>query len=323
MDTGIIKYKEGMPFYPVTFPANEADGLVIEDLELQQLVDFLKNNNVNSSYICSMKNYDFLKECKILEHISVELNVSPKHYSELKQKGKKYIREYDVSPFYYLCDLKSLSIIDLEEPYITSKIKFDLSRFPALEEYSGESRYVEKIHEARNLKTIRLNEYEHDTLDEIAMLENVDTLELNASKIKSLEGCNGLKKLQCLYLYYNRSLVDISALESVKHSLKSLRIENCGKIADFSVLEKLENLESLVLIGSNVIPNLSFLAKMKKLKAFTFTMEIADGDLTPCLNLQYACCAKGRKHYNLKDAKLPKGEYVRGNENIEMWRRFE
>ena len=323
MDERRIVYKQGMPFYPVTFPVNEADGLLIEDLQLQQLVDFIKNNNVNSSYICSMRNYDFLKECTTLEYISMELSVSPKHYSELIQKGKKYVREYDVSSFYYLRNLKSLSIIDLEEPYITSKIKFDLSRFPALEKYSGESRYVEKIQEAHNLKTLRLNDYEYDTLNEIAMLENIDTLEFNTSKIKSLDGCNGLKKLQCLYLYYNRTLVDISALESVKHSLKSLTIENCGKISDFSVLEKLENLETLVLIGSNVIPNLSFLAKMKKLKTFTFTMEIADGDLTPCLKLQYSCCAKGRKNYNLKDAKLPKGEYVRGNENIEMWRRFE
>ena len=145
MDERRIVYKQGMPFYPVTFPVNEADGLLIEDLQLQQLVDFIKNNNVNSSYICSMGNYDFLKECTALEHISMELNVSPKHYSELIQKGKKYVREYDVSSFYYLRNLKSLSIIDLEEPYITSKIKFDLSRFPALEKYSGESRYVEKI----------------------------------------------------------------------------------------------------------------------------------------------------------------------------------
>lgn len=312
-----------MPFYPVTFPVNEADGLVIEDLRLQQLIDYLNEKKVKSGYICSMQNYDFLKQCETLEYICMELNVSPKHYSELKLKGKKYVREYDVSSFYYLHNLKSLSIIDLEEPYIISKIKFDLSKFPALEEYSGESRYVEELQKARSLKTIRLNEYEQDTLNEISMLENVDTLELNASKIKSLEGCSGLKKLQCLYLHYNRSLVDISALESVKHSLKSLTIENCGKISDFSVLEKLENLESLVLIGSNVIPNLSFLAKMKKLKSFTFTMKIVDGDLTPCLNLQYAYCAKGCKYYNLKDAKLPKGEYVRGNENIEMWRRFE
>lgn len=34
MDTRKIRYKDGMPYYPVTFPVNEADGLVIEDLQL-------------------------------------------------------------------------------------------------------------------------------------------------------------------------------------------------------------------------------------------------------------------------------------------------
>ena len=106
MDERRIRYKQGMPFYPVTFPVNEADGLLMEDLQLQQLVDFIKNNNVNSSYICSMKNYEFLEECKTLEHISVELRISPKHYSELIQKGKKYVRKYEVSSFYYLHNLK-------------------------------------------------------------------------------------------------------------------------------------------------------------------------------------------------------------------------
>ncbi len=62
-----------------------------------------------------------------------------------------------------------------------------------------------------------------------------------------------MKKLQCLYLYDNRSLSDISELEGVKNSLKALRIENCAKIKDFSVLEKLENLELLDLSGSNEI----------------------------------------------------------------------
>ncbi len=59
MDTRIIKYKEGMPFYPVTFPVNEADGLLIEDLQLQQLIDYLNAKKVKSVYVCSMENFLF------------------------------------------------------------------------------------------------------------------------------------------------------------------------------------------------------------------------------------------------------------------------
>lgn len=131
------------------------------------------------------------------------------------------------------------------------------------------------------------------------------------------------KKLQCLYLYYNRSLSDISALEGVKDSLKALRIENCAKIKDFSVLEKLENLELLDLSGSNEIPSLSFIRKLKNLKMFVFSVNVLDGDLTPCKDLSYAACVRGRKHYNMKDRDLPKGKVTRGNEDIELWRRFE
>lgn len=129
--------------------------------------------------------------------------------------------------------------------------------------------------------------------------------------------------MQCLYLHYNRSLQDISALKKVKRTLRALRIENCPKINDFSVLGELENLELLELSGKNELPSLGFLKKMKNLKTFTFNMNVKDGDLTPCLDLSYVYSEKNRKHYNLKDTELPKAQYVRGNETIEKWRRLE
>ena len=70
----------------------------------------------------------------------------------------------------------------------------------------------------------------------------------------------------------------------VKGTLKALRVENCPKIQDFSVLGELENLELLELAGSNTLPNLDFLKTMKNLKTFTFSMNVLDGNLDPCLN---------------------------------------
>ena len=40
------------------------------------------------------------------------------------------------------------------------------------------------------------------------------------------------------------------------------------------------------------------------LKDISLTVE--DGDLTPCLDIPYARCDKGKKHYNRKDKDLPK-----------------
>ena len=85
----------------------------------------------------------------------------------------------------------------------------------------------------------------------------------------------------------------------MKKSLKALRIENCPKITDFSVLSELENLELLELTGRNVLTNLEFLKSMKNLNTFTFNMLVENGDLSPCLNLEYVYSEKDRKHYNL------------------------
>jgi hypothetical protein len=62
---------------------------------------------------------------------------------------------------------------------------------------------------------------------------------------------------------------------------------------------------------------------MKNLKTFFFDYNVLDGDLSYCLNVPNVCCDRVRKHYNLKDTDLPKGEFFAGNENIEEWRRIE
>ena len=115
----------------------------------------------------------------------------------------------------------------------------------------------------------------------------------------------------------------IEKKRKVKKTLRALRIENCPKISDFSLLEELVNLELLELSGNNELPNLNFLKAMKNLKTFIFSMNVKDGDLSPCMVVPRVHSKKDRRHYNLKDKDLPKGLYVHGNENIEKWRRLE
>ena len=135
-----------------------------------------------------------------------------------------------------------------------------------------------------------------------AELQDVTLLQCG---IRTLDGIEQHPKLQSLSLCHNRSLTDISALNSLGDSLHTLAIEGCPRISDWSVLSDLVNLEHLQLYGSNTLPDLSFLKKMPKLKTFTFTMNVADGNLSLCRNIPYASC-KNRKHFNLKDAELPK-----------------
>ena len=129
--------------------------------------------------------------------------------------------------------------------------------------------------------------------------------------------------MQCIYLHHLYSLRDISALAKVKKTLRALIIDSCHKITDISVLEELENLELLEIHGKNQLPSLQFIRKLKKLKTLHFTVNILDGDLTPCLDLEWASYWPNRRHYNLKNTDLPKKEgSPRGNDNIEEWRRI-
>lgn len=75
---------------------------------------------------------------------------------------------------------------------------------------------------------------------------------------------------------YCRSLEDITEIAKAKDTLKSLEIDTCGKIKDFSVLEELENLEELVLDGNNTILNLNLLKKMKNLRALYLILLLVE-----------------------------------------------
>ncbi|MFQ6842399.1 MAG: leucine-rich repeat domain-containing protein [Lachnospiraceae bacterium] len=100
-----------------------------------------------------------------------------------------------------------------EQPFIIPKMKLDLSKLPTLEYICIDDCFIENLSEARELKSVQVNCYCKENLQELSSLKKLDTLDLTRSKIKSLDGCQQMKKLQCLYLYDNRSLSDISELE--------------------------------------------------------------------------------------------------------------
>ena len=218
--------------------------------------------------------------------------------------------------------LKSITFIDSDQIGICKKYCIDISQFKEIEEYCGEYASAINLYDAVTLKTLVLNKYREHDLRKLCNLKNLDTIQLTFSSIQTLDGIEAFNELQCLYLYRNRSLCDINSLSNVK-TLKALRIENCSQIKDFSVLGKLKNLELLEISGSNDLVDLYFLNTMKNLKTFIFNINVLDGDLSPCLDLSYVYCEKNRKHYNLKDKDLPKGVFIKGNENIDEWRRLE
>ena len=316
--------RNGFAFTTITHPGNIYDAIVIKhprDIpcfsskvngsphSLKEQIEFINRYRIEKALIIA-DNIDFITMCPTLKY----LRIIP-----ADSAGDKF----DYSPLYKMSQIKSLQcsiIYGFMEEFSTC---IDCAKINGLEDIHITNSGYKNYNTVETLKGLGLSNYKNKDISEAFSSSVLDTLSIFQSKIKTLEGIQKSQKMQCLYLHYNRSLQDISALKKVKTTLRALRIENCPQINDFSVLEELENLELLELSGNNELPDLSFLKTMKNLKTFIFSMNVKNGDLSPCLGLSYVYLEKNRKHYNFKDIDLPKGQYVRGNETIELWRRLE
>ena len=309
-----VETRDGFEFEPMHYPFNQKQAIriVTGNHTIQEYQEYINENGIEYANIV-MPNLQILRACPTLKH----LRICP---SDDSAAG------FDFTPLYEVPEIVSLNCQNQygnRQQYIG---KIDYSLIRGLKElHVHANRGALNYNKVGTLKSFSIGGTQKVNRDitDLFCSEILDTFTLHECGILSLNGVEKSRQLQCLYLYYNRSLQDISALKKVKGTLRALRIANCPRINDFSVLGELENVELLELSGSNELPDLSFLKQMKSLKTFVFSMNVKDGDLTPCLNLSYVYSEKNRKHYNLKDKELPKAQYVRGNENIEEWRRLE
>jgi len=323
--------RDGYIFTSLTYPYNVYDAIVIRD-SMQAEVDspqYPKSQRRLEEHISLVNEYNLEKAVVIAE--SLEFIIQCPTIRHLQIFPSRYADEsFSFAPLYELPEILSLSVQNIygsQEQYIG---EVDYSRIKGLEKLSldadeGVLSYNLNYNKIASLKSLGVSGFkgEKRNLTDLFCSEQLDTLRMIGGRFQSLDGIERSNQMQCLYIHYNRCLEDITALGKIAKTLKALRIENCPKIKDFSVLAELENLELLELTGSNTLPDLSFVRCMRNLKTFTFSMNVLDGDLSPCMELSYVFSEKDRKHYNLKNAVLPKGKYIRGNDSIEAWRRLE
>ena len=303
-------------------------------------IEYIKKKNVKSVNICGIDDLSFLSECQSIERLTLTLIVELDRYDTLIKKRESefyiwYDKVYDYQQIYDLLNLKKLAIDDAgaRDQYmqINSKLKIDLCRFPYLRVYYGKYKFTKSLDTKVNMQTLGLSDYGRENIIEFSRMAELDTLSLTHSKIKNLKGCEFFPKLQCVYLGFNRTLTDISDLKYAKNTLRMLEIDHCGHIEDFSVLNELENLEFLRLLGTNTITDIQFIKKLPKLKTFICDYKVKDGDVHPCGLINGYVYIQNRKNFNTKeygDDNYPRtipskeeGIYV-GQENIELWRRL-
>ena len=316
------RFYDGYIFKAIRHPANIFDAILIRNPSsarsfgdsitgslhsLSEHINYINKYTLNKALVIA-DDISFLSQCPTIKHLNIVPSVT-------------FGDNFDFSPLYRLSEIRSLRCSTKYGKFGENSSSVDYAQIHGLEDLCVSTENDLNFQHISTLKKLSVSQYKGENLIGLCCSKVLDTLELNACSVRTLDGIETLPKIQCLYLAYNSQLQDISSLGKARETLKALRIQKCSRICDFSVLSQLENLEYLFLAGGNHIPSLDFVDSLPNLKTLIIDMEVEDGNLLPCLRLSYAHCSRTRRHYNVKAKDLPKGVYYRGNDNIDLWRR--
>lgn len=317
-----FSYIDGFVFAALTEPANIHDAIAVHvpwdaialsprhplsSKTVAEYVEFINLHGIRKAAVIA-ENIDFLLQCPTLEF----LDIIPA-YSAPDQ--------FDFSPLYHMPCVKWLRCQTNYGMRGEKHGDIDYAQIRGLRcLYVSETKHELHFNQVHGLQSLNLRNYKERDLSGAFCSTEMDWLSLLDCKMISLDGLSTAKGLKAISLDYNRNLVDISPLAVAKNSLFQLCIDHCPRITDFSVLAALSKLEFLELKGNNTLPDLSFLRNMPNLKVLNFSMNVGDGDLNLCRNIPYATC-KNRRHFNRKDADLPKHPFPVDTHGVPLWRR--
>lgn len=305
---GITFFRDGYGFSSLNGPANVYDAIVIRNPEhcdcwtpkysfsqhsLSEHIEFINRHQLAKAVVIA-EDIEFITQCPSLSQIWVLPADTAKD-------------QFDFSPLYKMPQIQYLRC---ETIYggntLKKKSSIDCSYVHSLEELELIGTGTKCFEKISTLKRLRISERkDFRNIFSIANNSHLHSLELFRCGVENLNGLELFPEIRTLEFTYCRKLLDVTALKYVSNSLKTLTIENCPRITNFEFLRDLNSLENLMLIGSNCLETLDFLRCMPHLKRFVFDMDVANGDLTPCMQIPDAVCLKNRRHFNLKDSQLP------------------
>lgn len=261
---------------------------------LEEHIAFINRHHLERAVIIA-ENLDFLPHCPSLNYlVIIPADTAPKNFD--------YSSLYQIPEVNYLCCATKYG--GRREPH---KTQLDYSKVHGLRSVYAVGAGHVNLEKSEDLEILDISgNKSFCDLQKFDSCKKLKEIRLFECGVKNLNGIENFQELETLTIGRCFSLSDVSMIASLSSSLKTLCIENCAKIEDFSFLFQLQNLEHLTLSGSNKLPDLTFIRSMKKLKLITFSMEVENGDLTPCLSVPYADCLKAKRYYNLSNKDLPK-----------------
>lgn len=249
---------------------------------IEGAIKYIQDNCINTVFIdgdLKFEGFEFLNQCPTVTTLALNNN------------------GIDTSQFPVLENIKYLFLNNFKGLFLTD-------RFPQLYECTMDwSNKMKIVTHSNNLKRLIIWSYnpKSKSLKDIVEFENLEYLEITSSNVTDLQmiGCFGcLKELKLSYL---TKLTSLSTIETLAKTLEILIIGNAKKLEDYAEIASLHNLKRLSLCSCGNIENIRFIKKLPKLKDFIFAeTTITDGDLTPCIGLDYVGFTPNKKHYSHK-----------------------
>ena len=206
--------------------------------------------------------------------------------------GRGAKQEIDFSSIRHL---KSLSVTgtfiyrNLHELSLSSLAVTETKAFP-----------FEKINSGLQSLYLRHINVDWGQIDRFHGLSNLNLIQL---PIQDLGGMSELTALTECVIAYCPKLKDFSGLRFCR-SLQTLELDHVKGVSAED-LSYMPNLRKLILSDAGALPSIKFIDSLPNLKFLSFVgTNILDGDLTPCLRLDYAGTLN-KRHYNLKSNQLP------------------
>lgn len=305
--------REGYVFTAITEPGNIYDAIVIlnpsnirclsprfpnSSHTLEEHIELINSLKLEKAFVFGM-DISFLPECPTLKYLRI---VPSPEAGDI----------FDFAPLYSMPEIIQLFCATEYGHRGQYCGTVDYLRINGLKRLSISGNGHFNYQKVTTLQSLGISGYKGKNADLTDLIgsEQLEELRMIQCRNKSLNGIQQSKRIRSIEVSYSRTLSDISQLTLVKDTLQTLAIENCPQITDFSCLRNLVNLEYLQLLGKNTLPDLTFLSSLPRLKRFEFSMDVADGDLSPCVSVPYVSSMKDRKHFNLKNVDLPKTRYV-------------
>jgi protein phosphatase 1 regulatory subunit 7 len=205
-----------------------------------------------------------------------------------------------------VCSLRQLRYLALSG---RTKQPLDLANFPLLEELRIQ--WWRKLRLAASMEALRVLSLSHyappsGDLTGLPDIPQLEDLELIQGSNLELSGIDRFPELRRLTVDYFPKLTDISPLTAFADGiLEILEFGHCPKLTRHDQVRVIRSLRRLAFNKCGEIPSLSFLNDMPALESFSFVnTNIIDGDLTPCLRLQFAGFFN-KRHYSHRDTDFP------------------